>query len=97
MLDNAESLPKDLGNELLEFKNRYNDIANDVEAILNKTSIRRSHAKIVEILSLLKEIPKSQKSNKQPDTTDMPELESEESAAERRNQEVKGLKIPTPD
>ena len=38
-----------------------------------------------------------QKSNEQPDTTDMPELESEESAAERRNQEVKGLKIPTPD
>ena len=38
-----------------------------------------------------------QKSNEQPDTTDMPELESEESAAERRNQEVKGLKILTPD
>ena len=38
-----------------------------------------------------------QKSNEQPDTTDMLELESEESAAERRNQEVKGLKIPTPD
>ena len=97
MLDNAESLPKDLGNELLEFKNRYNDIANDVEAILNKASIRRSHAKIVEILSLLKEIPKSQKSNKQPDTTDMPELESEESAAERRNQQGQGLKILTSD
>ena len=97
MLDNAESLLKDLGNELSEFKNRYNDIANDVEAILNKASIRRSYAKIVEILSLLKEIPKSQKSNKQPDTTDMPELESEESAAKRRNQQGQGLKILTSD
>ena len=48
-------------------------------------------------LSLLKEIPKSKKSNKQPDTTDMPELESEESAAERRNQPGQGLKILTPD
>ena len=38
-----------------------------------------------------------QKSDKQPDTTDMPELESEESAAERRNQQGKGLKILTPD
>ena len=38
-----------------------------------------------------------QKSDKQPDTTDMPELESEESAAERRNQQGKGLEILTPD
>ena len=38
-----------------------------------------------------------QKSNEQPDTTDMPELESEESAAERRNQPGQGLKILTPD
>ena len=30
------------------------------------------------------------------DTTIMPELESEESAAERRNQEGQGLKILTP-
>ena len=34
--------------------------------------------------------------NEQPDTTDMPELESEESAAQRRNQQGKGLKILTP-
>ena len=37
-----------------------------------------------------------QESNEHPDTTDMPELESEESAAERRNQSGKGLKILTP-
>ena len=42
-------------------------------------------------MSLLREILKI-KSNEQPDTTDMPELESE-----RRNQEGKGLEILTPD
>ena len=98
-LDNAESLLKDLGNEISdghEFKNRYNDIANDVEAIVNKAPITRNLAKIVKIWSLLKEIPKPEKSDEQPDTTDMPELE-EESAAERRNQQGQGLKILTPD
>ena len=45
-------------------------------------------------MSLLKEILKA-KSNEQLDTKDMPELESEESAAERRNQQR--LKILTPD
>ena len=37
-----------------------------------------------------------QKSDKQPDTTDMSDLESEESAAQRTNQQRKGLKIITP-
>ena len=32
-----------------------------------------------------------------PDELDMPELENEESAAERRNQQEQGLKILTPD
>ena len=45
---------------------------------------------------LLREIIRT-KLNKIPDTTDMPELESEESAAEIRNQPGKGLKILTPD
>ena len=45
---------------------------------------------------LLREIIKT-KSDEEPDTTDMPELESKESAAERRNQPGKGLKILTPD
>ena len=60
--DNKESLLKDLGNGILgghEFKNRYNDIANDVEAILNKPIITRNEEKMVEIMSLLKEIPKA--------------------------------------
>ena len=47
-------------------------------------------------MSLLKEILKS-KSNEQPDTRDIPELASEESAAKRRNQQGQGLKILTPD
>ena len=38
-----------------------------------------------------------QESNERPDTTDMPELESEQSAAERRNQQERGLKILTSD
>ena len=37
-----------------------------------------------------------QKSDKQPGTTDMPDLESEESAAQRRIQQGKSLKILTP-
>ena len=53
---------------------------------------------MVEILSLLKEISKSKnkKTDKQPDGTNMPELESEESAKQNRNQQGKGLKILTP-
>ena len=37
-----------------------------------------------------------QESNEQPDTTEIPELESEKFAAQRRNQEGQGLKILTP-
>ena len=37
-----------------------------------------------------------EKSDEQPDTTDMPDLESEESTAQRRNQQGKGLTILTP-
>ena len=64
----------------------YNDIVNDVEAIVNRPIITRNQEKILEIMLLLKEILKS-KSNEQLDTRDMPELASEESAAERRNQQ----------
>ena len=54
--------------------------------------------KMVSILSLLKELikPDYEKTDEQPDTTNMPELESEESAQQRRNQQGKGLKILTP-
>ena len=52
---------------------------------------------MLESLLLLKEILKPKKSDEQSDTTYMPELESEESAAERRNQPGQGLKILIPD
>ena len=53
---------------------------------------------MIKILSLLGEIskPKDKKTNEQLYTTDMPQLESGESAAQRRNQLGKGLKILTP-
>ena len=35
-----------------EFKNRFNDIVNDVEAIVNKPITTRNQEKIVEIMSL---------------------------------------------
>ena len=35
-------------------------------------------------------------SKSEPDTTDIPDLESEESAAQRRDQKGKGLKVLTP-
>ena len=44
-LDNIESLLKDLGNGILnrhEFKNRYNNIVDDIEAIVNKPKITRN-------------------------------------------------------
>ena len=46
-------------------------------------------------LEILKEKSNKEKqeSDEEPDTTDMPELEGEESAAERRNQPGKGLKM----
>ena len=53
---------------------------------------------MIKILWLLKKIikPNNKKADEQPDTTNMLELESEESAEQRRNQQGKGLKILTP-
>ena len=93
-LDNAESLLKGIGSGKInkrEFKKEYNDIADDVEKISNRPMPTRSQNKMAEILSLLKELVE-EPPYEQPDTTDMPELESEESA-EQRGQ---GLKILTP-
>ena len=93
--DNTESLLKELGKVILdghEFKNRYNNVANDVEAIVNKLTITKNQEKIAYIMSILKEIPKPSKSDEEPDTT-----EREESTAKRRNQQEQGLKILTPD
>ena len=53
---------------------------------------------MVKTLSLLTEISKSEdkKTDEQPGTTDMPQLESEESAEQNRKQKGVGLKILTP-
>ena len=47
-LDNTENFLKDLGNRILdrpEFKNRYNNIANDVETIVNRSIATRNKKK----------------------------------------------------
>ena len=53
---------------------------------------------MIKILWLLKKIikPNNKKVDEQSDTTNMLELESEESAEQRRNQQGKGFKILTP-
>ena len=81
-----------------EFKEKYNDIVEDAKKILNIQPLTTNEENMIKILSLLKEIikPNDKKTDEQPDTTNMPELESEESAEQRRNQQGKGLKILTP-
>ena len=100
-LDKAQSLLKDVGSGKIdwhEFKEKYNNIFDDVKKILNRSMLTRIGENMVKILSMLREIskPKEEKTDKQPYTTNMPELESEESAAQRRNQQGQGLKILTP-
>ena len=100
-LDKAESLLNGVGSGKIdahEFKEKYNDIVDDVEKILNRSTLTRNQNDIVKILSLLKEISKSndKKTDEQLDATHMPELKSEESAEQRINQQGHGLKILTP-
>ena len=52
-----------------EFKEKYNDITLDVKKILNKQSVTTNEEKIINILSVLKD----EKTDEQPDTTNMPE------------------------
>ena len=100
-LDNTEKLVKDTASGKInnsEFKEEYNNIVDDVDAIANKPTVTTNQEKMAEIMLLLR-IPKpsNKTSDEQPDTTGMPELQSEESAVERRNQQRQGLKILTPD
>ena len=53
--------------------------------------------KVLPEISEEKSDGQKKESDEQPDTIDTPELETEQYAAERRNQEGKGLKILTPD
>ena len=98
ILNNTESLVKDASSRKIdkrEFKKKYNNIVNDVEKVLDKSMLTRSQNKMVKILSQLKELAEGPPYI-QPDTTNIPELESEESAAQRRNQQGQGLKLLTP-
>ena len=95
-LDNTERLLKDLGNGILAFRKKCNNIVDDVESILKTLRLTRSQNKVLRILLLLKEIVDGFL-YKESGTTNMHKLESDKSAAERKNQEVRGLKILTPD
>ena len=93
MMHNAEVLLNDLGNEILdrqESKNRYSNIFNDAEALVNKSPPTRSQNKMLQTLLLLKEILKLKESDEQPRPRDMSVLESEEFTLEG-----KGIKILT--
>ena len=84
-LDNAQSLLKGIASRKIkksQFQKEYNNIVDDVDAILQKSMLTKSQGKIVDILSLLKEIPKfkNKELGEQQDTTDMSELKKEESA-----------------
>ena len=65
-----------------EFK-RYKKVGNEYKRF--ESNINREESDTV-----------TQQSDEQPDTTDMPDLESEEPAAQRKNQQEKVLKILTP-
>ena len=59
--------------------------------------ITRSQEKVENLLLLTEIVKPKDKPDKRPDTTDMPELDSEESAVQNRKQREVGLKILTPD
>ena len=82
----------------MNLKKKYNDIVEDVTRILNKQPLTTNEKNMIKILPQLKEIikPDDKKTDEQPDTTNMPELESEESAEQKRNQQRKRFKILTP-
>ena len=71
-LDKTECLLEDMSSKKMnghEFKEKYNDITLDVKKILNKQSVTTNEEKIINILSVLKD----EKTDEQPDTTNMPE------------------------
>ena len=82
----------------MNLKKKYNDIVEDGTKILNKQPLTTNEKNMIKILPQLKEIikPDDKKTDEQPDTTNMPELESEESAEQKRNQQRKRFKILTP-
>ena len=99
-LKNPKKLLEDVINGKINKKkaeNMYINIAEDVNK-LNKLKSTVSRKNMLPIFKRLKKIDDEvdDETVEEPDTTDMPELESEESAAQRREHEGKGLKILTP-
>ena len=95
-LGNAESLLKGAARRKIngsQFQKEYN-IIDDVEITLQKSMFTRSQNRMVDVLLLLGEITKlkDKKIDEQPDTTDMPELESEEPAGQKSSVRLKVLK-----
>ena len=76
----------------MSFLKKYNNVVDDVERILKTPKFTRSQNKMLNILSLLKEVVDGF-SYEESDTTNMPELEGDESA----EQPGQGLKISIPD
>ena len=108
-LKNAEKLLEGIISGKINKKkatDMYNDIAEDVNK-LNKLKPTESRKKMLPIFEQLEEIfvrskadasvddEADDEADEQPDTTDMPELESEESAGQRK-QQGQGVKILTP-
>ena len=61
-LDKAESLLKDINSKKInkdEFRKEYNDIVDDIDKILNKQGLTSDELNMVEILSLVQELIKS--------------------------------------
>ena len=95
-LDKVENLLKDTNSQKInknEFTEKYNDIAVDIEKILKKQGLTSDELNMTNILSW---IQKKKKTDEETDTKNMSELESEEFAEQRRNQQGKRLKILTP-
>ena len=109
-LNNAEKLVEDIVSETInkgESKNMYNSIADEENIIINSSRTIKARTKMVGIFRQLREIfvrsktddetDSDETDDEKPHTTDMPDLEREESAKQRKNIKGKGLKILTPD
>ena len=98
-LDNTESLLKNLGNGILdrhEFKNRYNDIANDAEVVVNRSIITRNKKSSKKYVTVKRNSETQQKIWWTTRYHRHAWIRGR-SCIERRNQQRQGLKILTPD
>ena len=78
------------------FDDKYEVVELKIKQMINTRWAFRARQRERTKISAERTKLRKQKSDEQPDTTVMPDLESEESAAQRRNQQGQGLKILTP-